>query len=38
MTWRALPISLSFKVSVKNSRVTVLLHKYDNNPWRFLKG
>ena len=27
-----------FKVSQKAKRITVLLHKYDNSSWRFLKG
>ena len=28
----------TFKVSQKNKRVTVVLHKFDNLSWRFLKG
>lgn len=28
----------SHAVSTKKKRVSVILHKYDNQPWRFLKG
>lgn len=28
----------TFKVSQKNKRITVVLHKFDNLSWRFLKG
>ena len=28
----------SHVVSTKKKRISVILHKYDNQPWRFLKG